>query len=39
VVVTLENQRGDALPFFSSPIGGVPVYQPKTQIIKMPPKK
>jgi hypothetical protein len=39
VVVTLENQRGDALKFFSSPIGGVPVYQPKTQIIKMPPKK
>lgn len=28
VVVTLENQRGDALKFFSSPIGGVPVYQP-----------
>jgi hypothetical protein len=29
VVVTLESQRGDALPFFSSPIGGVPVYQPR----------
>jgi len=28
VVVSLENQRGDALQFFSSPIGGVPVYQP-----------
>ena len=28
VVVTLENQRGDAFKFFSSPIGGVPVYQP-----------
>ena len=28
VVVTLENQRGDALQFFSSPIGGVPVYTP-----------
>ena len=28
VVITLENQRGDALKFFSSPIGGVPVYQP-----------
>lgn len=27
VVVSLENQRGDALQFFSSPIGGVPVYQ------------
>lgn len=32
VVVTLESQRGDALPFFSSPIGGVPVYQPKVKI-------
>jgi hypothetical protein len=39
VVVTLQNQRGDALKFFSSPIGGVPVYQPKTTIIKIPPKK
>jgi hypothetical protein len=29
VVVTIENQRGDALPFYSSPIGGVPVYQPR----------
>ena len=28
VVISLENQRGDALQFFSSPIGGVPVYQP-----------
>jgi len=32
VVVSLENQRGDALQFFSSPIGGVPRYQPKTTI-------
>ena len=32
VVITLESQRGDALPFFSSPIGGVPVYQPKVKI-------
>ena len=32
VVVTLQSQRGDALPFFSSPIGGVPVYQPKIQV-------
>ncbi len=39
VVVTLENQRGDALKFFSSPIGGVPVYQPKTNIIRITPKK
>jgi hypothetical protein len=39
VVVTIENQRGDALKFYSSPIGGVPVYQPKTNILKLPPKK
>ena len=38
VVVTLENQRGDALQFFSSPIGGVPVYQPATVIRKIPKK-
>lgn len=34
VVMTLQSQRGDALPFFSSPIGGVPVYQPRVQIRK-----
>jgi hypothetical protein len=34
VVVSLENQRGDALQFFSSPIGGVPVYQPIMTIKK-----
>ena len=39
VVMTLENQRGDALQFYSSPIGGVPVYQPKTIITKITPKK
>ena len=36
VVVSLENQRGDALQFFSSPIGGVPVYQPVMTIRKKP---
>lgn len=35
VVVSLENQRGDALKFYSSPIGGVPVYQPVTTIRKI----
>ncbi len=35
VVVSLKNQRGDALQFFSSPIGGVPVYQPLTRIRKI----
>jgi hypothetical protein len=39
VVVSLKNQRGDALKFYSSPIGGVPVYIPKTKVIKIPPKK
>jgi hypothetical protein len=33
VVVTLESQRGDALPFFTTPIGGVPVYQAKIKVI------
>jgi hypothetical protein len=35
VVVTLESQRGDALPFFSSPIGGVPVYQAKIKVTQV----
>ncbi len=39
VVVTLQNQRGDALKFFSSPIGGVPVYSTKTSVTKIAPKK
>jgi hypothetical protein len=39
VVITLENQRGDALKFFSSPIGGVPVYQPNIGHEKVKPKK
>ena len=39
VVITLQNQRGDALQFYSSPIGGVPVYIPKTNITKISPKK
>jgi hypothetical protein len=38
VVVTLENQRGDALKFFSAPIGGVPVYQTSIQVRKAKPK-
>ena len=39
VVIMLQNQRGDALQFYSSPIGGVPVYNPRTNIIKIPPPK
>jgi hypothetical protein len=34
VVITTENQRGESLPFYSSPIGGVPVYVPAIQIRK-----
>ena len=39
VVIMLQNQRGDALRFYSSPIGGVPVYVPKTTITKIPPPR
>jgi hypothetical protein len=39
VVISLQNQRGDALKFFSSPIGGVPIYQPKLLIEKIKPGK
>jgi hypothetical protein len=35
VVMTLQSQRGDALPFFSSPIGGVPVYQAKIKVTQV----
>jgi hypothetical protein len=37
VVVRLENQRGDNLKFFSSPIGGVPVYDAAWKYRKLPP--
>lgn len=33
VVMSVQNQYGENLPFFSSPIGGVPVYKPKIKII------
>ena len=39
VVIMLQNQRGDALRFYSSPIGGVPVYNPRTNIIRIPPPR
>jgi hypothetical protein len=39
VVVSLENQRGDNLKFFSAPIGGVPKYDPNWKYKKIPPKK
>lgn len=38
VVIKLQNQRGDALKFYSSPIGGVPVYVPRTSVTKIAPK-
>jgi hypothetical protein len=39
VVITLENQYGEAMPFYSSPIGGVPVYQAKIGVTKVPKPK
>lgn len=39
VVIITQNQRNEAMPFYSSPIGGVPVYIPKTGRVKIPPKK
>jgi hypothetical protein len=39
VVIIIKNSRGEAMPFFSSPIGGVPVYKPKTNIKQIPPPK
>ena len=39
VVITLQNQRGEALEFFSSPIGGVPVFQSKIVARPATPKK
>lgn len=35
VVISLENQRGDNLKFFSAPIGGVPVYDIKIKATKV----
>lgn len=32
VVVAVQNQYGDALPFYVIPIGGIPVYSPKIQM-------
>jgi len=32
VVISIKNQYGEALPFFSIPIGGVPVYIPKIKM-------
>jgi hypothetical protein len=34
VVITIQNQRNENMPFFSSPIGGVPVYQAKIRVDK-----
>jgi hypothetical protein len=39
VVLTIENQYGEALPFYSTPIGGVPVYQSKISVTKLPKTK
>jgi hypothetical protein len=39
VVILTKNQRDETMPYFSSPIGGVPVYVPRTGVKKIPPKK
>lgn len=39
VVITTKNQRDETMPFYSSPIGGVPVYVPKTNRVKIQPPK
>lgn len=38
VVITTKNQRDESMPFYSSPIGGVPVYMPRTNRVKLEPK-
>jgi hypothetical protein len=37
VVVRVENQYGEMLPFFSAPLGGIPVYKPQMGLNKLPP--
>ncbi|MEZ5011455.1 MAG: hypothetical protein R2744_07645 [Bacteroidales bacterium] len=32
VVISVENQYGELLPFFTIPIGGVPVYKPSISV-------
>jgi hypothetical protein len=39
VVLTIENQYGEAMPFYSSPIGGVPKYVTNISITKVPKPK
>jgi hypothetical protein len=39
VVITTKNQFDQSMAYFSSPIGGVPVYITKTGLKKLPPKK
>jgi hypothetical protein len=39
VVIITRNQKGEGMPFYAAPIGGVPVYIPKTKIIPIKPKK
>jgi hypothetical protein len=39
VVIITKNQKGENMPFYAAPIGGVPVYIPKTKITPIKPKK
>lgn len=36
VVVNVRNQFGDAMPFYSSPIGGVPTYKGEVELTPLP---
>lgn len=38
IVVYLTNQYGEAMPFYTAPIGGVPKYQPGTTYKRVDPK-
>jgi hypothetical protein len=39
VVVQVRNQYGESMPFFSAPLGGIPIYKTKTAFNKIPPPK
>jgi hypothetical protein len=39
VVIITSNQKGENMPFYAAPIGGVPVYVPAVKITPIKPKK
>lgn len=38
VVVRVENQYGESMPFFSAPLGGIPIYRSQIRGNKLPPR-